>query len=86
MKALTLELQTAFIDPDTKSIGKKKIINFVSQIYLTNKFLGNDFLTYGSEVISNSNLDPEKRTDALAHVSLTTLTQLIQSLRQWPPE
>ena len=44
-------------------------INVVGQIYLTNKFLGNDFLTYGSEVIGNSDLDPEKRTDALSHVS-----------------
>ena len=44
-------------------------INVVVQIYLINKLLGNDFITYGTGVISNSRLDPKQRTDALSHVS-----------------
>eukprot|EP00091_Calanus_sinicus_P004317 TRINITY_DN14578_c0_g1_i1.p1 TRINITY_DN14578_c0_g1~~TRINITY_DN14578_c0_g1_i1.p1 ORF type:complete len:250 (-),score=89.77 TRINITY_DN14578_c0_g1_i1:346-1071(-) len=44
------------------------LLNVISQIVLTNKFLGGAFYMYGLEVLSWSSLDPEDRVDPISRV------------------
>lgn len=43
-------------------------INVMVNIFMTDKFLGGTFLTYGSEVINFSNMNQENRTDPMIKV------------------
>lgn len=43
-------------------------INVIGQMFITNRFLGGTFLTYGTEVISFSNADQINRTDPMVSV------------------
>ena len=43
-------------------------VNVVGQIYFMDFFLGGEFTTYGSEVISMSEMDQDDRTDPMARV------------------
>ena len=43
-------------------------INVVGQMYFINVFLGGVFLTYGTDVLSWADSDPESRTDPLIEV------------------
>jgi hypothetical protein len=44
------------------------VINVVGQMFLTNRFLGGEFLRYGIEVIDFLDQDPELRIDPMARV------------------
>jgi len=44
------------------------LVNIVCQMFLMNSFLGGQFTTYGSEVLSITNMDMEKRVDPMAKV------------------
>lgn len=44
------------------------LINVIGQMYLINTFLGNAFMTYGTEVIKWSESDPESRTDPMIDI------------------
>ena len=41
------------------------VANAVGQIYLVDKFLGGEFLTYGTDVVKFLELDPEQRVDPM---------------------
>lgn len=43
-------------------------VNVVGQIYLTDRFLGGAFLTYGTDVINFASLDLQNRTDPMVRV------------------
>jgi hypothetical protein len=43
-------------------------INILGQIFLVDTFLGGEFLEYGGNVLSQSTLDPEDRTDPMSYV------------------
>ncbi|CAB4054761.1 inx [Lepeophtheirus salmonis] len=43
-------------------------INVISQIFFTDFFLGGQFTTYGSEVLSMTELEPDQRSDPLSRV------------------
>lgn len=43
-------------------------INVIGQIFLTNRFLGGEFLRYGIEVVQFLDQDPETRVDPMARV------------------
>jgi hypothetical protein len=45
-------------------------INILGQIFLVDAFLGGEFLEYGGNVVSQSTLDPEDRTDPMSYVKL----------------
>ena len=44
------------------------LLNVISQIVLTNKFLGGTFYTYGLEVLTWSSRDPEDRVDPMSRL------------------
>lgn len=44
------------------------LLNVIGQIFLTDKFLGGEFLRYGIEVINFLDADPETRVDPMARV------------------
>lgn len=44
------------------------LINVIGQMYLINKFLGDAFMTYGTEVLKWSESDPESRTDPMIDI------------------
>ena len=41
------------------------LINVVGQIYFTDRFLGYQFTTYGTEVVKMTTMDPEVRADPM---------------------
>ena len=41
------------------------LINVIAQIYITDRFLGYQFTTYGTEVIKMTTMDPEVRADPM---------------------
>lgn len=43
-------------------------INILGQIFLVDTFLGGEFLQYGGNVVAQSALDPEDRTDPMSYV------------------
>lgn len=43
-------------------------INVIVQIFVTDAFLGGEFLKYGTEVISFTNMEPEDRVDPMSRV------------------
>ncbi|XP_046445811.1 innexin inx2-like [Daphnia pulex] len=44
------------------------LVNVIGQIFLTNRFLGGEFLRYGIEVVEFLDQDPETRVDPMARV------------------
>ena len=44
------------------------LLNVISQIFLTNKFLGGSFYNYGLEVLTWSSYDPEDRVDPMSKI------------------
>lgn len=44
------------------------LVNVILQMYLIDAFLGNQFLTYGTQVIEYSNMDQDERVDPMVHV------------------
>jgi len=44
------------------------LVNVIGQMYLTDKFLGGTFMTYGSDVLAMTFNDPETRTDPMDKV------------------
>jgi len=44
------------------------LVNIICQMYLMDEFFGGQFTTYGSEVLSVTNMDMEKRVDPMAKV------------------
>jgi len=43
-------------------------INVIGQIFLLDTFLGGEFTTYGANVIQESEIDPEERTDPMSRI------------------
>ena len=44
------------------------MVNIIGQMYLIDAFFGGQFTTYGSEVLSVTNIDMEKRMDLMVKV------------------
>merc|ERR1712179_621631 len=49
-------------------MGFLNLVNIIGQMYLMDAFFGGQFTTYGSEVLSVTNKDMEKRVDPMAKV------------------
>jgi len=44
------------------------LVNVIGQIFITDRFLGGEFTTYGTEVLNFVDMDPEERTDPMSRV------------------
>lgn len=55
-------------------------INVIGQIYFVDFFLGGEFTTYGRDVISMTEMEPEDRVDPMAKVRVLSIYIAVQQL------